>query len=258
MEFEAEEGFANGFYTEDFFKCGYHKNGYVDYVGDEPGHKRTAARVVRFMERHVRGGKILDVGCAAGYFLECLGPNWDPYGCEPCEAMAEIARRKFGERISRQAFEDYRSEISFDVITLWDSLEHMIDPPACIRKVHSLLDDHGSLFIRTPDAGSTAARILGRSWYHYGPPGHLHFFDRRTIAILLGRCGLRVERITFLPRYVSLSEISVTLGSMTGLRWLKRLSERLAANSNWNRSIPHQVFDEMVVMARKDGCSEGR
>jgi len=245
------EGFATDFYADDFFKDGYHKYGYVDYVADAANHRRMAARAIRFMKRYVNGGKLLDVGCAAGYFLDALGPEWEPYGCEPCLGMANIARRKFGDRIAAVPFEEYHSDVRFDVVTMWDSIEHVVEPARCIASAHGLLDDSGFLFLRTPDAGSPAARLLGKSWYHYGPPGHLHFFDRKTISALLGRHGFQVRRVIYLPRYVSLSEILINLGAMLGSKGLKDLSAWLAESSHWNVSIPYQVFDEMVVMARK-------
>jgi len=252
VDHQLGETFAADFYTDDFFRDGYHKYGYVDYVGDAANHRRMAAGMIRFMKRHVNGGRLLDVGCAAGYFLETLGPEWDPYGCEPCRGMAEIAQKKFGDRIEVTPFEEYRTEMKFDVVTMWDSLEHVVEPALCIAAIHGLLKDSGVLFLRTPDAGSPAAKLLGRSWYHYGPPGHLHFFDRKTVTALLGRHGFRVRRVVYLPRYVSLSEILINLGAMLGSKALKRISARLAASPRWNVSIPYQVFDEMVVMASKE------
>lgn len=246
------DGFAADFYTDDFFKDGYHKYGYIDYVADAASHRRMAKSAIRFMRRYVKRGRLLDVGCAAGYFLESLGPEWEPYGCEPCLGMAKIARGKFGDRIAAVPFEDYRSEARFDVVTMWDSLEHVVEPGRCIAAAHGLLEDAGFLFLRTPDAGSPTARLLGKAWYHYGPPGHLHFFDRKTIAFLLRQNGFGVRRVVYLPRYVSLSEIVINLGAMLGSKGLKNLSARLADSSRWNLGVPYQVFDEMVVMARKE------
>ncbi|MFH1116625.1 MAG: class I SAM-dependent methyltransferase [Pseudomonadota bacterium] len=249
--FEPGEDFARRFYTDDFFKDGYHKNGYIDYVADRHNHRRMAIQALKFMERYVKGGTLLDVGCAAGYFLEALGPAWEPYGCEPSEEMAALARKKFGDRISHLPFEDYGPDVPFDVVTMWDALEHVVDPAVCIRKVHGVLRDHGYVFLRTPDAGSPAARLLGRAWYHYAPPGHLHFFDRKTISLLLDRNGFRLLKIVYLARYVSLAEIVINLGIMLDMGKVKDLSGRLMNNARWNLTIPYQVFDEMVVAAVK-------
>ncbi len=250
-DFEPSEDFAREFYTDDFFTDGYHKNGYLDYVADKHNHKLMATRALKFIERYVPGGNLLDVGCAAGYFLEALGPSWEPYGCEPCEGMASTARKRFGDRIAHSPFEDYREDVLFDVVTMLDSLEHVVDPAACIRKAHGILRDNGYLFLRTPDAGSPAAMILGRSWYHYAPPGHLHFFDRKTIALVLARNGFRLRRIAYFARYVSLAEIVINLGLMLNMQKLKDLSGKLMHNAKWNLTIPYHVFDEMVVAAVK-------
>jgi SAM-dependent methyltransferase len=165
--------------------------------------------------------------------------------------MASMARKKFGDRIAHAPFEDYEPDVSFDVVTMWDSLEHVADPAACIRKAHCVLQGSGYLFMRTPDAGSPAAMILGRSWYHYAPPGHLHFFDRKTISLLLDRNGFRLLRIAYLARYVSLAEIVINLGLMLNMQKLKDISGKLMNSARWNLTIPYQVFDEMVVAAVK-------
>ncbi|MDQ7785158.1 MAG: class I SAM-dependent methyltransferase [Desulfomonilaceae bacterium] len=256
--FDPGNNFAREFYTDDFFTNGYHKNGYIDYVADERNHKMMATAALKLIERYVAGGALLDVGCAAGYFLEVLGPAWTPYGCEPCEAMAIAARKRFGAGIAHAPFEEYLPEVSFDVVTLWDSLEHVVDPAMCIRKAHGILRENGHLFLRTPDAGSPAAIVLGKAWYHYAPPGHLHFFDRKTISLLLERNGFRMLRIVYLARYVSLAEIVINLGLMLNMQMLKDFSGSLMNNSRWNVTIPYHVFDEMVVVAVKKPGGEKR
>jgi SAM-dependent methyltransferase len=252
VDFEPSDGFTRDFYTEDFFKAGHDKYGYADYLGEKPNIMRWNAKKISFVEQYVKGGFILDVGCAAGFFLEALGPTWDRYGCEASGAMARVARDKIGDRITETVFEEYRPARKFDVITMWDVMEHMVDLAACMRKVSSLLKDDGFLFVGTPDASSPVVRILGKHWYHYIPPTHLHFFSRSNIPVFLRRNGFTMRRLVYFGKYVSLAEILLDLSYILRHQPLRRLSEKLADHRFLNINIPYMAFDDMVVMARKN------
>jgi len=250
-DFKPHEEFTRDFYTDDFFRNGHQKYGYADYLAEKANIMKLNAKRVGFIEKYVKGGALLDVGCAAGFFLEALGPHWDLYGCEPSAGMASTARMTFGDRIVPQSFERYEPDRKFNVITLWDALEHLVDPAVCIRKVFSLLENDGYLFIGTPDTISPAAKILGRRWYHYIPPTHLHLFNRWNIFTFLRNNGFKVKRIVYFGRHMTLSELVLNIGFVLESSRLLKISERLLNAGQWNLSVPYRVFDEMFIMARK-------
>jgi 2-polyprenyl-3-methyl-5-hydroxy-6-metoxy-1,4-benzoquinol methylase len=251
VDFSPQQGFAQAFYSESFFKDEEDKFGYSDYVADKAMHMRYNAKKAAIVKHHISNGTLLDVGCAAGYFLESMGDGWDLHGVEPSECMVGLAREKFGDRVSHAPFEDYENSGGFDAVTMWDSLEHVTDPELCVRKAHSMLKDDGFLFVGTPDAGSVAARLLGRHWYYYSPPAHLHFFNKRNIRLFLTRTGFRVEKISYMGKYISVAEALINLFQMTGIEGFKRLSQKLANIPRWNIMLPYMVFDDMVIVARK-------
>lgn len=244
--------FVREFYTDDFFKDGHDKYGYADYVGDKRNHLRAAKKRVRIIEQHAKGGSLLDVGCAAGFFLESLGPTWEPHGLEPCREMARLAQEKFGDRITLGTFEDFDPQRTFDVITMWDVLEHVVHPRSVIQKAHALLSPGGHLFIGTPAAESPAAKILGKHWYYYVPPAHINFFDRWTIKTLLERSGFRCKSRLYLPKLVSLSEIVLNLSFIVRSEGLRRFSEKIALSHRWNVSVPYMAYDDLFVVAQKE------
>jgi 2-polyprenyl-3-methyl-5-hydroxy-6-metoxy-1,4-benzoquinol methylase len=251
VDFAPMEGFAQAFYSESFFKDEEDKFGYSDYVADKAMHMRYNAKKMAIVTSYLSRGTLLDVGCAAGYFLESMGVGWDLYGVEPSECMVRLAREKFGNRVCHIPFEDYESPGGFDAVTMWDSLEHVTDPELCIRKAYSMLKDGGFLFVGTPDAGSLVPKLLGRHWYYYSPPAHLHFFNKRSIRLFLAKTGFRVEKVGYLGKYVSVAEVLINLYQMIGLQGLKRLSQKLAGMPRWNIILPYMVFDDMVIVARK-------
>jgi len=247
----AEDDFVQQFYTDDFFRGGHNKFGYSDYVGSKESLLRSFRKKIRRIEKWIAGGKVLDVGCASGYFLECLGKDWDPYGCEPSRSMAEIAREKFGDRISIEEFGAYQSPHSFDLITMWDALDHFVDPQAAIDKVRSLLSREGFFAINLGDCGSVVAKLLGIRWYHFIPPAHLYFFNRDTIARFLRKNGFAVREITYLGKYVDLAEIVLNLSFILRSDRLRKRADQLARGSVWNRYVYLNLFDDMTVLAQK-------
>ncbi|MEJ2717184.1 MAG: methyltransferase domain-containing protein [Deltaproteobacteria bacterium] len=247
----ADNDFVRNFYTDDFFEGGHDKFGYSDYAGSKESLLRSFRRKISLIEKWIRRGRVLDVGCASGYFLECLGPGWDPYGCEPSRSMAEIARQRFGDRISVGEFDRYQSEHSFDLITMWDTLDHFVDPRSAVEKVRSLLGRHGFLAINLGDCGSMVARLLGMRWYHFIPPAHLSFFDRTTLSMFLKKNGFTVRETAYLGKYVDLAEIVLNLSFILRSDRLRKRAERLSKASFWNRYIYLNLFDDMTVLAQK-------
>jgi len=137
---------------------------------------------------------LLDVGCATGNFIKDLANtgNWRVTGVEPDPYAANIAAGK-GLTIINEPFETAPiEENSFDVITFWDVLEHMHFPLEGLKKAWSLLDDHGLILLRLPNAASWDARLFQHYWAGIDAPRHLYLFDPTTINDLLTRAGFRV------------------------------------------------------------------
>lgn len=146
----------------------------------------------------VESGRLLDVGCASGNFLRTMqkAPGWDLYGVEISEHAASIARDKYhlnvfnGELIEAKYPENY-----FDVVTLWDVLEHVIDPKSLLLEVRRILRNSGYMIIRIPNGGSWDARLFGKYWSGLDAPRHYYVFNKNTITQLLGLSGFRVNKI---------------------------------------------------------------
>jgi 2-polyprenyl-3-methyl-5-hydroxy-6-metoxy-1,4-benzoquinol methylase len=152
------------------------------------------------------GAKILDVGCATGYFLEVAQKEgFDPYGIEFSEYSARIAKKKFGEKnifkgtleqlipTDQSGFADHPgfAEHSFRVIAMSDLIEHVRIPAETLSKAKSLLTDDGVIMIMTPDTGTLSNKVMGRKWTHYKLE-HFFYFNRRSMKTLAAKCGLQV------------------------------------------------------------------
>jgi len=160
----------------------------------------------RMKEIHpfVRKGKVLDVGCATGSFLEVAdAEGWEVYGLERSPYASRVARRKFGDRIYEGILEDaHYADETFDFITLSDLLEHIRDLQSFMREVFRILKSSGFLMIETPNVASLSCRLMGGRWVHYKAE-HLYYFSPDTLRELLVRHDFTPLRIGVSSKYVN-------------------------------------------------------
>jgi 2-polyprenyl-3-methyl-5-hydroxy-6-metoxy-1,4-benzoquinol methylase len=149
------------------------------------------------------GARLLDVGCAGGAFLVAAREyGFTVTGVEPSRWLAESGRTQYGLDIrpgilSAGMFPDER----FDVITLWDVIEHVTQPTELLGSIHRLLKPNGLLLVNYPDFGSWMARMLGQRW-PFLLSVHLLYYTRATITLQLQRAGFKPVRIQ--PHFQSL------------------------------------------------------
>lgn len=164
------------------------------YVSQMDARERTFAASLAHIEQLVgRTGTLLDIGTAAGGFVAAATRRgWTAEGCEPNRWLAAWGAKHYGVRIRPgSVFEQPYEPASFDVVTLWDVIEHTTNPREMIERCRSLLEPGGVLVVNYPDIGSWIARALGRRWL-FLTSVHLHYFDRRTMTRFLESAGFEV------------------------------------------------------------------
>jgi len=173
-------------------------------IEDEPARLRRAERgygrwraCMAVHRAAGQPGKILDIGCATGIFLDGMrSMGWQTYGVEPSASAAEYARARFRLDVFQGRLE--RAHIAtciFDVITLWDVFEHVHEPGQILDEIARILRPGGLLILSLPNPDSLEARLLGRDWVGWDLPRHLNLFRPAQLRLLLARRGFVVERI---------------------------------------------------------------
>jgi 2-polyprenyl-3-methyl-5-hydroxy-6-metoxy-1,4-benzoquinol methylase len=184
------------------FDSGYHAGLEAD-AASTAFRQREAATNLALLQRHASGGRLLDIGCSTGLFLAAAREaGWSVQGLEYSPDTSEIARRERGLDVKTGALEsDTFAAHSFDVITLWDVIEHLPDPRGVLRRIGSILKPGGLLILKTPNADGLYPRasliVANRLgfWSHPEPPGHLYQFSARTLTRMATGTGLSVVRL---------------------------------------------------------------
>ncbi|MBI3948854.1 MAG: class I SAM-dependent methyltransferase [Acidobacteria bacterium] len=178
------------FYQNPIYFQGNDAYGYSAYFDEREEIQRRAMERLMMIERFVRRGRLLDVGCASGYFLSIAkARGWQVEGVEVSQVVAPSAEQLLDQRIHPTLDAFAAAPESFDVVTLWEYIEHVIDPRDELLRVRRLLKPDGLLALSTPNAGQLRVRRNPGAWREFKPPEHLGFFSVETVTRLLHACG---------------------------------------------------------------------
>ena len=243
-------------YDEGYWKSSNPKQrGYADYAREAALYLKTFEKRMALVSRHLPAkARILDVGCAAGYFLRTAQRHGhDVHGVEISKAIAGEAIGALGaDRVWNGTLDEAVrvrgwAPGSFDLVTLWDVIEHVPDPQSLLRTIRGLIKQGGKLLLETQYVVSRWARLLGKRWHHYKHDEHLYHFSPATIRRLLADCGFAVEACgsAYAGKYVSfafMAERAGRLGRLAGLLATPLLLLK-------SRTVYVNPHDELIVVA---------
>jgi 2-polyprenyl-3-methyl-5-hydroxy-6-metoxy-1,4-benzoquinol methylase len=126
---------------------------------------------------------MLDIGCGEGHLLKIATEDgWQITGTEISVKATETANQLLENKVLAGDILDLNlPDNSFDLITIYHVIEHLIEPIPTLEKIKQLLKPNGIAFIETPNIGSLGARIKGKKWSHIIPPEHISYFDRHSL-----------------------------------------------------------------------------
>ncbi len=201
-----------------------------------------ATRLRQIEELVPRRGRVLDVGCAQGFFLEvACAEGWDAAGLDLDRKAVEAAQaRGLDVRHGELTPATFAPE-SFDVVTLFDLIEHVREPRELLAAARGVLRPGGLLVVATPDISGLVPRatyaLFGRTlgaWGHPTPPGHLVQFSRRTLHRMLKEEGLEpaLTRREHIPLAFSVGKLENSIMDvLAGRHRTKALSRHTDAAS---------------------------
>jgi SAM-dependent methyltransferase len=199
-------------------------------------------------------GRLLDFGCGGGSFLARMHQqSWQVTGLDVSTAAVQRVRTELGLRalVGTLPHPELRPA-SFDVITMWHSLEHVHAPLAVLREAHRLLVPGGRLVVAVPNIDSLPFRWFGPAWYGLDLPRHLTHFSPWTLQHILLRAGFHPGPVSMV-RHSDWLRCSAKRACESGIatNWQRRLATKLASSlATWYAFLTRQS-DCILVTAER-------
>jgi len=217
----------------------------LSYLSERKSREQTANRDAHEVKKYLKKGKILDIGCSAGIFLNELSQKFEKYGLEPGRASAkEALRLNPNAKVLNNTVEKVQFEKSFfDAVTLWDCIEHLKNPDKVLQQISKWLKPNGKIFICTPNIDSFVARLFGNKWPHLIRQ-HSFYFSPLTLQMLLEKNQFQVIKVKTYTRWFTLDYLIKRIFgfSISPNNWLKPLSIR----------VPINLGDTFLCIAKKN------
>ncbi|MEC8984278.1 MAG: class I SAM-dependent methyltransferase, partial [Candidatus Neomarinimicrobiota bacterium] len=225
-----------------------------DYISHSDESKGLFDLIYKFVRLHMldkkrkliekssgnRNGKLLDIGCGAGHFLNAMKKTgWNVQGVDVSEKARELVSNSFNLDV-KSPLDWLNSDEKYDVITCWHSLEHIHEPWIYLDKIRTHLNPDGVLVVALPNYNSTDAKRYGSSWAAYDTPRHLYHFTIESMEKIASLCDFSIQsmhRMNFDSFYVSILSAkhmgkSFFSGVLNGFNsWLSAMFNRKKCSS---------------------------
>jgi SAM-dependent methyltransferase len=179
-------------YVEEEYQAGK----YRDYVSSRSMKLQHFEARLRQLGDDVRPGRLLDVGCSCGYFLEvAASAGFEVHGVEFSRSAIRAAAPSIQSRIVEGTLAHVANQGPFNVISAFDLVEHVPDPRGFLQQCRALLAPGGTLVISTPDTDHVLRPLMRARWPMLQPMQHLHLFSRRALRQVLEASGFADVRV---------------------------------------------------------------
>lgn len=223
---------------------------------------RLKRRKYLSLPRFRKQGRLLDVGCGSGEFLEKMKSlGWEVYGVEIGKQGALAAQQRglnvFHGTLDQAKFpNDY-----FDFIRFEHVLEHVPDPVATLKEARRILRPDGEIRLTVPNWNSWPAKWFGTYWFHLDTPRHLIWFSPKTLALAAQKSDLAVAEYRILVDYSDIADSIIyfledhcpSLGKrMRQRRLLWKITNRISFPLRWGMSIAKSGSLLQATLVRED------
>ena len=169
-------------------------NGYEDYELTAHLRIKTFQKWYNELKPFLKttAGSALDIGCAAGYFLDVLKEHgWEAEGIElEKEMFSNLKKKRY--RVYNTPLEHFDEKKKYNLITLFDVIEHLPQIHSNLEKLTNILDTDGTLALVTPDFSCRQRKIFGKRWFQFKPKEHIQYFTKETLQSAVKSHGFRI------------------------------------------------------------------
>ena len=239
-------------YGEDYFRRG---NKYTFESANQysDSTQKNDSQKIAYLQRYQPTGRLLDVGCATGGFLKIAQEaGYEIAGVEVSEYAVSAAREHLAADIFHgDVLSAHFPAKAFDIVTLWDVLEHLRDPHVTLQEIVRILRPEGILCLSTGDASSFIAKALGKYWHLLTPPQHVFFYTPNSLRKILEQHGLTQQALCYMGKKTTLDFVLFKARETFGpaVEPLRVMCNMLKLQ---HVSVTVNLHDIMTVIARKE------
>ena len=241
-------------YGKDYF----HGEEYLNYNEESESlrvnFRRRISDIIKLYPS-INEADLFEIGCAYGYFLKEVAPMVKTArGIDvSSDAVAEAVNYQKVNAVHGD-YLTYDIDRPVDIITMWDTIEHLRRPDLFIQKAYNDLKSNGILAITTGDISALNARLRGGAWRMIHPPTHLHYFSVKTLTMLLQENGFQVEYVSHPGNARTLRSVLYFITVIKSNN--PKLYKLMSPWSLFDLSLTVNLFDIMFVVARKIGTAD--
>jgi dolichol-phosphate mannosyltransferase len=238
-------------YDESYFSGAEKGFGYINYDADKEPMIPIFNKYLDILNKiGMKKGKLLDIGAATGFFMNLAQKRgFDVVGVELSDFAAKKGREKGLNVITGDLISQKFPSEQYDVVTIFDVIEHVPNPKELIIEVKRILKKGGVIVMNTPDAGSFWARVWGKNWQLIVPPEHVNYFNIKNLSNYLSKNGFEVKLVSKIGKSFTIQYIINMLYKWSGLSIFKLKSNPTSIFMKF--SIPINLRDNFFIVSKK-------
>ncbi|MDC1291223.1 class I SAM-dependent methyltransferase [Planktomarina temperata] len=175
---------------------------------------------IEILKKFCTSGKLLDIGSSIGIFVEALNRSVHNFTVTCCDISEDACQKLSNQYPSIETinadYRDLNKVNTYDIVTMWDTVEHIVDQNELVESISKLLTDDGFFFFSTPNTSSFEWEIADTAHVQLLPPGHVNLMNEINISILLEENGFELCE-------------SFTLNPSLDIEYIKKLSKNSKA-----------------------------
>lgn len=208
-------------YNKDYFQGKVYK----DYLNEADIRISLFRKKINLIKQYFPSkGRILDLGCAAGFFLKIMNElNYQTYGIEISNFASDYAQNKFHLNVIQGDLSNANFQDNFfQIITLWDVLEHLPNPREVLIELNRIMGNEGIMIIETVNTDSLNVKLMKNNWPLYSPDFHLFYYNKKFLINILDKAGFKIQKIIPIQTYFNIGKTNKTFRyfHIGLLRWL--------------------------------------
>ena len=248
-------------YSEAYFEANSSTNGvskerrgYPSYREAEESLKNSFDNKLKVICKFINQGKLLEVGAAYGTFMSIANQFFECSGLDVSAHAARMAREIYGLEVQQGGIEQKTAfkDDTFDVVVMWDVIEHLIQPIEALKEVYRVLKPGGMIFFSTDDANNWLPRILGSKWWALAAPLHICHFSKEGAKVAFHHAG-EFEKVGFVSdkRVYGIGEIVSHFGVSYKNKLVLKIGKWLEGTALGSKSITLTRPEQFIAFAQK-------